>query len=87
MQNGCATMADSLAKILSAIMAKPLQLQYSGKGRVVKGKGKLNFSLTRVFRAMSGNCHDYLYLSFHFWTEVEPNNLKYNLFHMTSNTI
>ncbi|XP_050338850.1 uncharacterized protein LOC126765227 isoform X2 [Bactrocera neohumeralis] len=46
--------AADIKKILKELIAKEVQLNYSGVGRVVKGKGKKNFSATATFACMRG---------------------------------
>lgn len=45
---------EGIAKILSNIIAKEIQLQYSACGRSLKGQGKRNLSKTAVYYCMQG---------------------------------
>ncbi|XP_039954218.1 uncharacterized protein LOC120770704 [Bactrocera tryoni] len=44
--------AADIKKIIKELIAKEVQLNYNGVGRVVKGKGKKNFSATATFACM-----------------------------------
>ncbi|XP_031783453.1 uncharacterized protein LOC103317730 [Nasonia vitripennis] len=42
----------AISKVLNSIMAKSVQMEYSGCGRAIKGVKKLNFSATSIFKLM-----------------------------------
>ena len=46
---------EAIDKIILQFMAKNLQLQYSGRGRKVKGVGKKGFSKTNLCTLLLGN--------------------------------
>lgn len=48
---------DSIAKALSSIMTKSVELQYSGTGRVINGQSKRNFSVTNSYVCLRGKIY------------------------------
>lgn len=48
---------DSIATAMSSIMTKPVELQYSGTGRVINGQSKKNFSATNSYVCLRGKIY------------------------------
>lgn len=48
------TLKTAVSEVLAYLIAKPVQLLYSGVGKVQKGVGKKNFSATETFKCFSG---------------------------------
>ncbi|XP_043479992.1 uncharacterized protein LOC122509805 [Leptopilina heterotoma] len=46
---GATNLRDAVKSIMPKIIKKDVQQKYSGKGKTIKGKGKLNFSKTNTF--------------------------------------
>lgn len=49
--------------IISKIIKKSVQVEYSGAGRKVKGEGKRSFRDTQTYQCMTGKFSVYLYIS------------------------
>lgn len=50
----CEKVEDAISSILQKIILKEVQLLYSGFGRMVLGKAKLNFSGTNTCKILQG---------------------------------
>lgn len=59
--SNCTAMKPCVNIILSAVMTKPVQLEYSAVGKVQKRYSKKNFSKTPVFECMSGKYLTYVH--------------------------
>lgn len=46
--NGC------IARIMTQLLSKDVEVKYSGAGKQIKGAGKLNFSATKSFKILEG---------------------------------
>ncbi|XP_046145665.1 uncharacterized protein LOC123988950 [Osmia bicornis bicornis] len=46
---GDTTVKDSIAKCLGSVIVKAIELEYSGTGKVINGRGKRNFSATNTY--------------------------------------
>ena len=55
MTNTCQSVEEAIKLILSSLIDQPVQILFSGKGRLQNGKGKQNFSATQLYNIMSGN--------------------------------
>lgn len=55
MTNTCHSVEEAIKLILSNLIDQPVQILFSGKGRLQKRKGKQNFTATQLYNIMSGN--------------------------------
>lgn len=51
---GVENLAKAISKILTALLSKDIQLQYSGCGRETAGQKKKSFCDTHMFKCMRG---------------------------------
>lgn len=47
-------LSKAVRSVLSQIIAQPVQLQFSGKGKKIKGEAKKDFSSTKTYACMKG---------------------------------
>lgn len=54
---GESDLKESIATAMSSIITKPIELQYSGTGRVINGQSKRNFSATNSYICLRGKIY------------------------------